>query len=404
MKGKRSVVARSPIPNVADLWRSAPRRWGHRWHSMCSYMAMFPPAMPHVFIRWLTAPGDVVYDPFSGRGTTVFEACAQGRIGLGSDANPLAWVLSAAKADPPSPVSVRERLAELRRLRRRDGVAAQPPEIEAVFDPGVLEQLAWLRSELSVASKVDRYLYAVMLGVLHANARADGTPRGLTIAMPNTFSMSPRYVMNYKRKHGLVPPRRDVLEFLEDRILKLGDLPGGFRPGRAWRRDAINSRTSLPTSQQASLIFTSPPYLGVMKYGKLNWLRLWLLGYEPREVDSKLFASGSLDLYLSFMSRAIERMTEALSRDGRICLVIGDVRRDAGDIKLAEAVAESCVPRSTLRIDALIEDALPLAHKVSRIWKEKRGHATKTDRVLVISKKCAPRLPRLPVVDWAAPT
>jgi site-specific DNA-methyltransferase (adenine-specific) len=364
---------------------------------------MFPPAVPHVFIRWLTERGDAVYDPFCGRGTTVFEACALGRMGLGSDANPLAWVLSAAKADPPSPSAIDERLAHLRQVRRRGDVTAEPPEIRAVFDREVLDELIWLRTELSVASKVDRYLYAALLGILHANATADGTPRGLTIAMPNTFSMAPRYVMNYKAKHGLVPPKRNVIDFLRKRIRDLGDRPAGFHPGRAWRRDIVHPRTSLPSASPPKLIFTSPPYLGVMKYGKLNWLRLWLLGYEPKEVDAKLFASGSLSLYLSFMSRAIEKMDETLARDGRICLVIGDVRRETGDINLAEAVAESCVAHSGLRVDALVEDELPLRHKVSRIWKEKRGRATKTDRILILSKKRAAKLPRLPAFDWTAP-
>src|SRR5688572_33385007 len=92
----------SDLARMPRMWHSAPRRWGHRLHSLCSYMAMFPPSLPHVFIRWLTKPGDVVYDPFSGRGTTVLEACLQGRIGLGSDANPLAWILTSAKAHPPT--------------------------------------------------------------------------------------------------------------------------------------------------------------------------------------------------------------------------------------------------------------------------------------------------------------
>src|SRR5688572_13135493 len=96
-------------------WQRAPRRWGHRLHAMCSYMAMFPPTLPHYFVRWLTDEGDVVYDPFSGRGTTVLEACLLGRVGLGSDASPLAWVLSSAKAQPPGPAILKRRLAELRR-------------------------------------------------------------------------------------------------------------------------------------------------------------------------------------------------------------------------------------------------------------------------------------------------
>src|ERR1700730_8695366 len=90
------------LEHLPTIWRQSPRRWGHVLHSLCSYMAMFPPTLPHVFIQWLTRVGDVVYDPFSGRGTTTLEACLLGRKGLGSDRNPLAWILTAAKADPPT--------------------------------------------------------------------------------------------------------------------------------------------------------------------------------------------------------------------------------------------------------------------------------------------------------------
>lgn len=82
------------LDEMALEWRGAPRRWGHPLHSLCSYFAMFPPHVPRVFIEWLTKSGDVVYDPFSGRGTAPLEACRLGRVGVGSDANPLAYVLT----------------------------------------------------------------------------------------------------------------------------------------------------------------------------------------------------------------------------------------------------------------------------------------------------------------------
>src|SRR5262245_21394223 len=107
-------------------------------------MAMFPPSIPHVFITWLTEPGDSVYDPFSGRGTTVLEACLQGRVGYGSDANPLAWVLSSAKADPPSEDALSERLSELRRLASSGDPTSQPDHIRMLFAPDTLGQLLWL--------------------------------------------------------------------------------------------------------------------------------------------------------------------------------------------------------------------------------------------------------------------
>ena len=362
---------------------------------------MFPPTMPHAFVQWLTSPGDTVYDPFCGRGTTVLEACGLGRIGLGSDANPLAWILTSAKANPPTLRSIYRRLASLRDTQGRGDIGSQAPEVRSVFDSDVLAQLVWLRSVLSIGSKVDRFLYAVLLGILHANARTDGTPRGLSIAMPNTFSMAPRYVMKYKRAHGLVPPKLDVLSSLERRIAQLGNRPNNFHRGDAWQQDATEPPTRLSRFTPPRLIFTSPPYLGVIKYGKLNWLRLWMLGLDSKRVDSELFASSSLPLYLKFITTVVSQMEAALADDGRICLVIGDVKRGDANTNLAQAVAETCVSHSTLRIDALIEDKLPIGQKVSRIWKDRRGRATKTDRILILSARGASRLPRLPKLDWS---
>jgi len=369
---------------------------------MCSYMAMFPPSIPHVFIEWLTRPGDVVYDPFSGRGTTVLEACAHGRIGLGSDANPLAYILSSAKADPPSIQALSRRLTELRAIDGRVDSSGQAQVIRQIFHRDVLAQLLWLRSNLSRQSKVDRFLLATLLGVLHANARTDGTPRGLTISMPNTFAMAPRYVLRYKARHKLVAPNKNVIDLLEDRLRHLGGAPAQFSQGAAWCQD-VTKPPHFPRGQKpARLIFSSPPYLSVMKYGKLNWLRLWLLGFDSSSVDANLFSSGSLDSYLEFMKRAIGRCCEVLADDGYMCLVIGDVRRGDRHLNLAAAVADSCVEGTHLRIAALISDKVPQRHKVSRIWKDRRGYATKTDRILILAGPKARRLPAAPRFEWNA--
>ncbi|MCZ6671738.1 MAG: DNA methyltransferase [Verrucomicrobia bacterium] len=42
---------------------------------------------------FLTLEGEVVYDPFLGRGTTVIEAASLGRTGWGIDVNPLSQTL-----------------------------------------------------------------------------------------------------------------------------------------------------------------------------------------------------------------------------------------------------------------------------------------------------------------------
>src|SRR4051812_49671110 len=91
-----------PAISIAPEWKDQQRLWGHSFHPMCSYLASFPAALAHAFIARYSRPGDVVLDPFSGRGTTPLQACAEGRIGAGNDLNPLAHLLTAAKVDPPS--------------------------------------------------------------------------------------------------------------------------------------------------------------------------------------------------------------------------------------------------------------------------------------------------------------
>lgn len=394
------LAAEQPWEQAPETWRAAPRRWGHRWHSMCSYMAMFPPAMPRVFIDWLTDKGDSVYDPFSGRGTTVLEACTSGRVGLGSDANPLAWILSSSKAAPPGKAALDSRLRDLRGRIREVETVDQPPAIRAVFHPKVLSQLLWIRRTLDAKDPVDRHLYAMLLGILHANANTEGMPRGLTIAMPNTFSMSPAYIMRYQQQHGLRPPDKDVLEALALRIEALGPPSPGRVKGYAWLQD-VTEPSSLPRKYRpVDLVFTSPPYLGVMKYAKLNWLRMWLIGQTPAKVDAQLFSSGSLDKYLDFMTRTLGRLQEVLSDNGRICLVVGDVEQRGRSINLAQAIADTCAQTTGMNVDTLISDELPVRHKVSRIWKQRRGQATRVDRVLVLSQGRKRRLPRMPAIDW----
>jgi len=144
-------------------WHLAPRRWGHSLHSLCSYMAMFPPAIPHFFIRWLTEPGDVVYDPFSGRGTTALEACLLKRVGLGSDANPMAWTLTAAKSNPPSRDRLELRLDDLRRRMRAGSISHVPDKIQMLFHPSTLSQLVFLQDRMSLLRGDDRFIYAVLL-------------------------------------------------------------------------------------------------------------------------------------------------------------------------------------------------------------------------------------------------
>ena len=366
---------------------------------------MFPPKVPYVFIRWLTEAGDVVYDPFSGRGTAPLEACRMGRVGMGSDANPLAHVLTAAKVDAPSTEEARARLSVLRKHYVPGDQSSAPPEIRMLYSDRALEQLLWLRDTLSLSRRDDRFLMALVLGVMHANFKPGKPARGLSISMPNTFSMSPGYVRRYIEEHKLVPPDVDVFDLIDRKLDRMRLPDTAARRGSAWKQDARQPVAPTIRKRPAKLVFTSPPYLGVIKYGKYNWVRLWMLGRDPKAVDGSLVATASLSKYLAFMGTVLRQLTPAVRDDGYLCLMIGDVKeRATGKVtNLALQVWEEAAEPLGWKLRGIVADRLPTQHKVSRIWKQGRGQATKTDRVLILSPAgCQPqRLPPLGRIRWS---
>src|SRR5216683_974016 len=96
---------------VNEFW-TAKQRAAHSLHEI-SYRACFKPQLPRLFVERLTRPGDVVYDPFMGRGTTLLESALLARIPVGCDINPLSRVLVEPRLQPPSIDAVRERLSRI---------------------------------------------------------------------------------------------------------------------------------------------------------------------------------------------------------------------------------------------------------------------------------------------------
>ena len=90
-------------------------------NSISWYPATFPPPIPKFLIALLTKPGDIVFDPFGGSGTTIIEAIKQDRHFLYNDLNPFAantvrnivGILLESSLNPQLLRSVRKRDGEL---------------------------------------------------------------------------------------------------------------------------------------------------------------------------------------------------------------------------------------------------------------------------------------------------
>ncbi|MDP3273721.1 MAG: DNA methyltransferase [Deltaproteobacteria bacterium] len=405
---------------LAPWWKLVPRRYGHVFHAMCSYMGMFPPSLPRYFIEQYSKPGDLVLDPFSGRGTTALEACLRGRVGVGLDLNPLAALLSEAKVDPPTHAEALARLHEIRSSYRRSAVTEKaPPEIAMLFDGRrTLPQLMHLRACLQGSSKrEDRFLLAALVGILHGNhPRNPMDSRCLSVSMPNTFSMSPGYLKKYIHQNGLKKYPLDAFEKLAQRLEHLYAQPLAPTRGRAIHADALALHEHV-APKSAKLIVTSPPYLNVVRYGKFNWIRLWMMGESVQNVDASLTDRTRTNLevertdrqlglsdrlgfrrYCAFLRDAVIECARALSDDGVCIMTIGDVENGEHDKRLALDAWRAIADEVPLELHSVIEDRLWTENKVSRIWGENKGRATRVERVLVLTRKGCP-LPRANFTD-----
>jgi hypothetical protein len=383
-------------------WANLPKRWGHPWHSMCSYLGTYPAALARSFITLLSEPGDVVLDPFSGRGTTLLECRLTGRVPLASDLNPIAVSLSRAKN---ATVFLADVLDRIDRLERKYDALLYVPEAQVqadnillIYHPRTLAQLCYLRRRLQWISDVDAFLIGAVLGIMHGSVRQDGSSSYASISMPNTFSMSPEYVRKFVETNRLQRVDRNVFALLRAKVQRL------FREGTEFKSAGVVVRadakrlTEVPEftsfAGRVKLILCSPPYLDVVNYAKQNWIRTWFLSEHPDAISENLDDNLTLAEWLEFAKQVSEQMKTMLAPNGAAVLVIGDVAKANRSVSLAREFIRHMLHDKIFAYVGCLSDHIQADIKTTRIWKETKGQATNVDRVVVLAN-------RSPVFDFA---
>ena len=317
----------------------------HRFHSICPYFAMFPESF--VKARLISSPYDgVVFDPFCGRGTTVFQALLQDREAAGCDIHPVAVCISGAKATPPAATAARERVRELREHYREPDDPGWDGEVREFFElcyhPATLAQIRYLRSVLDWRhSREDRFLAALSLGALHGESHR--SPNYFSNRMPRTISTKPGYSVRWWREHGHEPPRRDVFEILERMITYRFRTPPPGCEGRVVEADARQASAALPSIMgRVTDVITSPPYLDTTNFREDQWLRLWFLGGDPRAAhDRKDDRHYSKEQYWTFIAESVKGWRQLLAERARVVVRIGGRRFGKSELRdgLSRALA-----------------------------------------------------------------
>lgn len=369
---------------VNEFWTSK-QRAAHSLHEV-SYRACFKPQLPRFFIDRFTAPGDVVYDPFMGRGTTVIEAALAGRMPAGCDINPLSAMLSQPRLSPPAADEVTARLEAI----DLSFAVSYPNELEVFYHPETLREICALREYLMAREHrgsmdaVDRWIR--MVAVNRLTGHSPGFFSVYTLPPNQAASVGAQSKINARRRQ--VPPRRDVRALIATKTRSLlSDCDAATRSTllRSARHARLLTGPARSTPQLASnsvsLVVTSPPFLDVVNYAADNWLRGWFCGIDTSTVEISIHRK--VTDWQNAMTDVFREIARVLRPGGHVAFEVGEVR--GGTIKLEEAVLP-CGIASGLEPLLVVINAQQFT-KTANCWGVRNNtKGTNTNRIVVLRK------------------
>jgi len=372
----------APVDVASSIWKTANEPI-HSLHHLCSRVCSFPPAMPRFFIRQYSQVGDVVFDAWSGRGTVPLEALLNNRVGIGNDLSPEAFVLTKAKVQPVDFNSLNVFLQKLEEEVKIHELTKKLDELDrkaAIFySKKTFQQLLALKEVLASHDSIEaNFTRALVLGILHGKPSS-----ALSLRCSHSYSMSPKYVKNYAKEHGLRRPSKKIFQEIRARAKSVLRDPLPLLRGTAFCDDS--RKLSLP-DESVDLIFSSPPYFNVQTYAWCNWLRLWFLGYDYRLVKKSLCESGCEETYMKFMRESLSELYRVLKADKRCFIVAGDVKLGRANKRVINTI-EFLTPlfeESGFTLEKVITENIPANKRVLTYIDGTQG--VKTERIALLTK------------------
>lgn len=369
---------------VNEFW-TAKQRAAHRLHEV-SYRACFKPQLPRFFIERLTQSGDLVYDPFMGRGTTLIEAAILDRIPIGCDINPLSRLLCEPRLSFPNCDEVINRLSEI----PTTPLGPVRNDLLVFYHRETLDQVTALREYLINKQKkgtldsTDRWIRMV------ATNRLTGHSPGFfsVYTLPPNQALSVKSQERINNKRNLVPPRRDIVQLIIRKTRALLTTLEATADARLATRgkDARFLTSSADVTSDISantiqLVVTSPPFLDVVNYKHDNWLRCWFNDIDPDTVEIWQFKRTKE--WQHAMTAVFTELYRILRPGGFVAFEVGEVRN--GSIMLEDLVVPAGKKAGLTAEAILINDQT--FTKTSHCWGvDNLRKGTNTNRIVLFSR------------------
>ncbi|MEW6355339.1 MAG: DNA methyltransferase [Planctomycetota bacterium] len=371
---------------IKEFWTSRQRQ-ASSIHEV-SYRACFKPQLPRFFIERLTDAGDIVYDPFSGRGTTCIEAGLMGRRVIANDVNPLSEILAAPRFFIPDLKDVEERLSQMRiDCRRRADI-----DLSMFYHPETEAEIVCLRDYLTERKEsgsedhVDRWIRMV------ATNRLTGHSKGFF----SVYTLPPNQAVSRERQRKINEKRNQKPDYRDTRKLILKKSKALIKDLTedeiATLRTAGETALFLSTdarhtkeikSDSVQLTVTSPPFLNVVQYSYDNWLRCWFNGIDDKRIARRITTTNRLDVWTAVMGDVFKELFRITKKGGWVAFEVGEVK--SGMVELDEYVVPLGLAAG-LECEGIVVN-LQQFTKTSKIWGiDNNEIGTNTNRIVLFRK------------------
>lgn len=367
------------VYQTTEFW-TARQRQGHSLHEI-SYRACFKPQLPEYFIQRYTKLGDIVADPFMGRGTTPIQAHLMGRQAAGNDANPLCIMMARPRFNPPSLHAISSRLSQV--LTSADISESDKPLL-AFYHADTLSQLIALkqwfanREHTGDFDGVDDWIRMVCINRLTGHSSGFFSVR--TMPPNQAVSIESQIKINEKKKQ--TPEPRDICAIVLKKSRSL--LRSGYPPPSSYQPNlhcTASDRLTHLADESVALVVTSPPFLDIVNYSADNWLRCWFANIDPDTV--KLDTHTSIESWRKFIRRTFIELARVVQHDGHIAFEVGEVRN--GSIKLEDEVIQA-IEGLPFSVEKVMVNQQSFT-KTSNLWGiDNNLRGTNTNRIVLIRR------------------
>ncbi len=374
------------IPRYINEFWTSRQRQASSIHEI-SYRACFKPQLPRFFIELMTKKGDVVYDPFSGRGTTVIEAGLAGRDIISNDVTPLSRIMTEPRFFPPDIIDVEERLSSIPCNGDRADI-----DLSMFYHADTEKEIVALRDYIIARKEgcrddsIDRWIAMV------ATNRLTGHSKGFF----SVYSLPPNQAVSQKSQERINRTRKQVPEYRNTHLLilkKTKSLLSTITPAEKENLNRAGTTALFLTCDARStpdipesgiqLTVTSPPFLDIVQYREDNWLRSWFNGFNKKTSGEQITMARTLNEWTLVMGSVFRELYRITRRGGFVAFEVGEVRK--GTIRLEEQVIPLGIVAGFTCLGVLINEQT--FTKNSNIWGVNNMASGKnTNRVVIFYK------------------